>query len=348
MSISENNEVAMAKIKIALIGTGGISQIYRIPALKKFDEVDLVALCDIDETKAGFIADKYQVPKVYYDIQNLLKKEELDGIIICTPNGFHYPMALACLERSIPTFVEKPLALNESLARRLVEKALEKKTPLLVGMNNRFRNDVVLIKNFLQDNEIGIPFYIKAGWLKQWNRIPQQNWMTDPKMAGGGVVMDLGLPLIDLALWLLNKPRIRNVRTFSYNVALKKEVEDSALVVLETVDKITISVEVSWRLHLEKDMHYFHIFGEKGSAFLNPLRLNKEIHDNLINVTPKPVQNKTDLFKQTYENELKNFLKVIQGEEEAGSPGEDAIYMMHVLDAIYESEKGDCQVDLMD
>jgi predicted dehydrogenase len=60
------------------------------------------------------------------------------------------------------------------------------------------------------------------------------------------------------------------------------------------------------------------------------------------------VQNKTDLFKQTYENELKNFLKVIQGEEEAGSPGEDAIYMMHVLDAIYESEKGDCQVDLMD
>jgi predicted dehydrogenase len=335
----------MGNTKIALVGTGGISQIYRIPALRKFDEIELVALCDSDETKAGFVADKFQVPKVYYDIQNLLKKEELDGIIICTPNGFHYPMALACLERNIPTLVEKPLALNESLTKRLVEKAKEKKTPLLVGMNNRFRDDVVLINNFLQDNEIGTPFYIKAGWLKQWNRIPQQSWMTDPKMAGGGVIMDMGLPLIDLALWLLNKPKIKNVRTLGYNVAYKKDVEDSALVVIETIDKVAIMVEVSWCIHLEKDMHYFHIFGEKGSAFLNPLRLNKEIHDNLINVTPKPVQNKTDLFKRTYEKEVNNFIKVIQGEEEAGSPGEDAIYLMRVIDAVYESHRKGCQVD---
>jgi predicted dehydrogenase len=336
----------MENIKIALVGTGGISQIYRIPALKKFNEIELMALCDTDETKVGFIADKFLVPKVYYDIQNLLKKEELDGIIICTPNGFHYPMALACLERKIPTLVEKPLALNETLTKRLVEKAKENKTPLLVGMNNRFRDDVVLINNFLQHNEIGTPFYIKAGWLKQWNRIPHHNWMTDPKMAGGGVIMDMGLPLIDLALWLLNKPKIKNVRTLGYNVAYKKDVEDSALVLIETIDKVTVTVEVSWCIHLEKDMNYFHIFGEKGSAFLNPLRLNKEIHDNLINVTPKSVQTKTDLFKRSYENEIQNFIKVIRGEEEAGSPGEDAIYLMHIIDAIYESQKKGCQIDL--
>jgi predicted dehydrogenase len=338
----------METIKLAVVGTGGISQIYRIPALKKFDEIDLVALCDIDENKAVFIADKYQITNVYFDIQNLLRKEEIDGIIISTPNSFHYPMALACLEQKIPTLVEKPLALNASQAKRLVAKASEKKTPLLVGMNNRFRDDVVLINNFLQDNEIGDPFYIKAGWLKQWSRTPQQYWMSDPKMAGGGVIMDLGLPLIDLALWLLRKPKIKNVRTFGYNFALKKEVEDSALVVIETEGKVTITIEVAWRLHLEKDMHYFHIFGEKGSAFLNPLRLTKEIHDNLINVTPKPVQDKTDLMKRTYEKELRNFLNVIRGTEKEQSPGEDAVYLMQIIDAVYESAKCGCQIDTED
>ena len=247
------NGDTMGNIKMALVGTGGISQIYRIPAIKKVSDIDLVALCDIDESKAGFIADKYQVPNIYYDIQTMLRKESLDGIIICTPNSFHYPMAFTCLENKIPTLVEKPLALNESQARRLVEKSVEKNTPLLVGMNNRFRDDVVLINDFLKDNEIGTPFYIKAGWLKKWNRIPQHQWTTDPKMAGGGVIIDLGLPLIDLALWLLEHPRVKSVRTFSYNMAYQKEVEDSALVVIETQEKVTITVEVSWCLHLESN-----------------------------------------------------------------------------------------------
>ena len=74
--------------------------------------------------------------------------------------------------------------------------------------------------------------------------------------------------------------------------------------------------------------------------------MNKEVHDNLINVTPKPEQSKTDLFKKTYENEIQNFIKVIQGDENPVSPGEDAIYLMRVIDAIYESQKSGGQIDL--
>ena len=112
----------MNKLKIALAGVGGISQIVRIPILKKMENVELVAICDLDEAKVSFIADKYDVPGVYFDFQELLTKEELDGIFICTPNNFHFPMALASIDKGIPTLVEKPVALNADQAQRLYEK----------------------------------------------------------------------------------------------------------------------------------------------------------------------------------------------------------------------------------
>ena len=101
-------------------------QIVRIPTLKKMEDVELVAICDVDEAKVSFIADKYDVPRVYFDFQNLLKKEELDGIFICTPNNFHYPMALASINKGIPTLVEKPVTLNSDQTQRLYENAKEK------------------------------------------------------------------------------------------------------------------------------------------------------------------------------------------------------------------------------
>ena len=90
----------MSTIKIALAGVGGISQIVRIPTLKKMEDVELVAICDLDEAKVSFIADKFDIPRAYFDIQNMLNREHLDGIFICTPNNFHYPMALASLEKA--------------------------------------------------------------------------------------------------------------------------------------------------------------------------------------------------------------------------------------------------------
>jgi predicted dehydrogenase len=336
----------MNVVKIAVVGVGGISQIFRIPTLKKMEEVNLVALCDVDETKVSVIANKFDIPKVYYDVQNMLKNENIDAVLICTPNNLHFPMALACLEKGIATLVEKPLALNISQTEKLVEKAKSKNVPLVVGMNNRFREDAIILKDFIEKDEIGTPFYIKAGWIKGWGRQPQQRWMSDIKIAGGGVIMDLGIQLVDLALWFLNKPKLKNIHTYSFHINTDQNIEDSALVVIETKNNITITIEISWGLHIEKDMHYFHIFGNNGAAFMNPPRINKEIHGNLVNVTPMLFHDKVELIKKTYENELGNFVSVIKGIEEPISPGEDAIYLMKILNVIYESARTGKPIDL--
>jgi predicted dehydrogenase len=336
----------MSKIKIALAGAGGISQIVRIPALKKMEDVELVAICDLDEAKVSFIADKYDIPRVYFDIQNLLNREELDGIFICTPNNFHYPMVLACLEKGIPTLVEKPLALNAKQAIRIEEKVRESNTLLVVGMNYRFREDAMILKEFIEKNEIGQPYYVKAGWLRHWSRPKLQKWLTDKRISGGGVIMDMGIQLIDLSLWLLNRPKIKSVRSFTYNLFMEGNVEDAALAIIETENDAVINVEVAWRMHLEKDMNYTNIFGKEGGVFMNPLRLSKELHGKLVNVTPIDHESNVDVFKKSFENEIRNFINAIKGEEKAVTPVEDGVYIMKIIDSIYQSAKLGKQIDL--
>ena len=338
----------MSKIRIALAGVGGMSQVVRIPILKKIEDVELVALCDLDEAKVSFVADKYDIPRVYFDIQYMLQREKLDGIFICTPNNLHYPMALASLEKGITTLVEKPLALNFERAERIEQKAKETKTQLVVGMNYRFRDDAIVLKEFMDNNEIGKPFYVKAGWLRQWSRPKLQTWLTDAKISGGGVLIDMGIQLIDLSLWLLNKPKVKNVNAYTYNLHQKENIEDAALAVIQTENDAVITVEVAWRMHMEKDMNYTHVFGREGGAYMNPLRLYKELHGKLVNVTPIDFESNVDVYKKSFENEISNFIGVVKGEEAPITPVEDGVYIMKVIDAIYKSAKLGKQIDFID
>jgi len=255
-------------------------------------------------------------------------------------------MALASMEKNIPTLGEKPLALNLKQAERIAEKARETNTKLVVGMNYRFRDDAMVLKEFMGKNEIGEPYYIKTGWLRHWSRPNLQGWLTERRMSGGGVMMDMGIQLIDLALWLIDKPKVKNVRAYSYNIFMEGDVEDSALATIETETGTVITVEVSWRMHLEKDMNYTHVFGKAGGAFMNPLRLYKELHGKLVNMTPIDFASNVDVFKRSFENEMHNFINVIRDEEAPVTPVEDGVYIMQILDAIYQSANTGKQIDL--
>ena len=149
-----------------------------------------------------------------------------------------------------------------------------------------------------------------------------------------------------LALWLIDKPKVTNVRGFSYNIFMEGDVEDSALATIETENGIAITVEVSWRMHLEKDMNYTNVFGRAGGAFMNPLRLYKELHGKLVNVTPIDFASNVDVFKRSFENEMRNFINVIREEESPVTPVEDGVYIMQILDAIYQSANSGKLIDL--
>lgn len=336
----------MEPLKIAVIGTGSIAQVVHLPVLNNIEEVDLTAICDIDDTKITPLLEKYNIPNGYRQADRLFKTEKLDAVHICTATHYHYPMAYMALMNDVNVFMEKPIALNAADAQKLDKLATERNLQVQVGMQNRFREDVLILKEFLEKDELGEIFYIKSGWLKQYRREPFSKWKTNRKKAGGGVVLDLGSQLIDLAMFLLGMPKLKSVRLYDYHINPELNVEDAALAVIETTNGASMTIEVSWKMHLERDMIYTHIFGKKGAAYLNPLRINKELHGNLVNVTPYTTENSAVRFKKAYENEIDHFVKVVRGEEENLSSSADAVRIMRIIEALYESSRLKQQVDL--
>ena len=336
----------MEKIRTAVVGAGSIAQVVHIPILKNMEDIELTAICDDDQAKLTKLIDKFEIPHGYSMIDNLIRNEKPDALHICTTSHYHYPMAYLALKNNVNVFVEKPIALNAADAAKLVELAEEKKLLLMVGMQNRFRDDVEILKEFMDNGELGELFYIKAGWLKKWSKETVPSWQTSRQAAGGGVMIVMGTQLIDLALFLIGMPDIKSVQLFDYTLD-KHEVEDAALAVIETKKGLTITIEVSWKMHLENDMIYTHIFGKNGAAYLNPLRVNKELHGNLVNVTPLTGEKTSaQRFKDAYRNEIHHFYNLVRTGEENISSAADALQVMKIMDALYESSRKNEKVRL--
>jgi predicted dehydrogenase len=335
----------MDKIKVGVIGTGSIAQVAHLPILSKMDEVELVAICDTDDTKISGISEKFNITRWYSLIDNMIKNEKLDAVHICTPSVFHYPMAYLALKNGVNVFVEKPISLSFSEATKLDALAKKNNLTVMVGMQNRFRDDVEVLKEFIDNDELGDIYYIKAGWLKKWSKSMERGWY-EKRDSGGGVMSDMGIQLIDLGLYLVNLPDIYSVRLYDYALTPGLDVEEAALAIIKTKSGLTLTVEVSWKMHLDRDVNYTHIFGKKGSAYLNPLRIHKELHGNLVNVTPLFTDDKTVRYKRSYETEIKHFINVVKGDEKNKSSSSDAVYIMKIINSLSESAKMNKEVFL--
>ena len=151
--------------------------------------------------------------------------------------------------------------------------------------------------------------------------------------------MDMGIPLLDMVYFIMDFPKIKKIRLYDYHLTPDIDVEDAALAIIEMKSGMTITVEISWRMFLKKDTVYTHVFGKMGAAKLNPLRVNKTLYGNLVNVSPLDIDQNTDFFKTAYKEQINNFVKTVRGEDPNHSSISDAIKIMRIVEALYESAK---------
>ena len=326
----------MEKLKIGVIGLGWVSQIFHLPTLKKLTDVEITAICDRDKSKAKYIGEKFGIGKIYTDYEDMLSKEDLNAVDICTPTDSHKNISIAALQRGLDVFVEKPIARHYAEALEISETAIKSKRKLMVGMNNRFRPDMMMLKSIIEAGELGNIFYAKAGWIKKLSSI--NPWLTQKDKAGGGVFLDLGLVTLDTLLWALNFPQIRRVNAVTYNHSTKS-VEDSCITFFETQNNATLILEVSWSFQTVADSFYCDIFGTKGSSNLNPLRINKLISGNIVSVSPTKLETQQNISKKSYENELKHFVGAAKGLHPIISTAGEAVQRMKVVEAVYKSAR---------
>jgi len=331
-------------VRVGVIGTGAISQVVHVPICAERDDVDLVAVADADPHKAEALSRRFDVPLVM-TAAAMIEHDELDAVVICTPNHLHEEMAIAALEAGKHVFVERPLATTAEGARRVVEVAERTGKILVVGMPHRFRPGVAALRNFIVGGELGELYAVRGSWMARLMPGSRHTWRYDRQAAGGGALIDLGVPALDLCLWLVGFPAMKRVSCITRQV--EGSVEDAATLMAETADGVALTLEVSNRLFAGDDRYYARVMGTEGSGSLPPLEVFKQLGGRPIEVTPRQPRPRggENPYTNAYRRLLDDFVQSVAGRSDAELPREQ-IALMSLIEAAYRSAEAGHEVEL--
>jgi len=344
----------MECLKVGIIGAGGISECHTA-AYKNTGNVKVVAVCDIDGQRAKAYAEKYDIPHVFTDYEEMLKMDELDAVSVTTWNNGHAPISIAALKGGKHVLCEKPLAMNAVEAQQMVDTAKEKGKLLMVGFVRRFEDNVKYLKSSIESGYFGKVYYVKTGYIRKWGN--PGGWFSDRKRSGGGPVIDLGVHVIDLVRYINGKPKAVSVMasTFNYlgmkpnvkgiskycsqDYAEYSDVEDAATAIIKFDNGMTLSFETSWVLHTKSPHNYLDMYGERAGAQLEPvLEFYEEKDDYLVETRPL-IEAQENKFQHIFNEEIKHFVDCVVNKTPCINTGEDGVEIMKIIDAIYESSR---------
>ena len=332
-----------SEVRVGLIGVGAVPQTAHLPILSKMRGAKLVALCDNDGSKTTAIAQRFGVPDVFTDIDDMLELEQLDAVIVATPNHLHEPHVLAALKAGVHVLCGRPLALSVRGVERILSAAAKAERFIQADIHNRFRADTQTLDRFLHGGELGKMTGIRAGSFQR--RRALGDWRYRRAEAGGGAFMELGYPLLDLAMWFSDFPAPVRVSAQMERGRGATTVEDSMLVQLECAAGISFAFDVNWNYVGEDDRFWFEVLASRGSGRLGPLRVIKELNGRATDVSPSGASARESAFYQSYRSQLAHFIAVVRGEAKY-EPPEDQIVVHKVLDAIYKSAEEGKEVRL--
>jgi len=320
-------------LRLAVIGAGAIAQLAHLPVLARMRGARLVALCDNDGAKARALADRFGVPDVFTDFEELLDADVLDAVVIATPNHLHEPHVLSALRAGAHVLCERPLALTARGVERVLTAAQKADRKVVVGNNHRFRSDVQALHRFLSNGELGELVAVRAG---AYAPRPPEGWRRSRAEAGGGAFIEHGFNLLDLALWLGDGAAPQRVSAHMLRGRGRDAVEEGMLVGLDLVGDVSVGLDVSWAYVGEHDRSWFEVLLTRGSARLAPLRVVKELNGRAVDVSPSGAAARESAFLQSYRAQLTHFVAVVTGASPY-EPPTDQIVLTRALQAIYES-----------
>ncbi len=327
---------ASERLKVGIVGGGAITQVAHLPVLKKMRTVEVQAICDIDQQKARALADRFGVKDAFDDIEDLLKFKKLDAVVICSPTHLHESHIQAALSAKLHVLVEKPLAMSAASVQRILRTVEQQNRVVMVGMNHRYRPDVQIVRSFVQSGELGSIESVRGSWQVFRPGRSELGWRQRKDQAGGGAMLDLGLSILDLGLWLGGSTTPVRVSASLDPVVRDRGVEQSGSAFVICQNGMSIFVDVTWRHLGEGERFGVGLRGSKGSAGINPLNVWKELHGMAVDVSPTGSVSRENAFTASYRAEWAHFQAAIAGE--AKVPGLQEHLTLHkVIDGIYRS-----------
>ena len=351
------------KLRIGIIGCGGIATSKHMPSLAKVKEVEMVAFCDIIEERAINAAKKFgaEGSKSYVDYKELLKDETLDVVHVCTPNRSHSFITVDALEAGKHVMCEKPMAINSEEAKKMVDAAKRTGKMLTIGYQNRQRKDAKYLKAEADAGVFGDIYYAKATALRR-RAVPTWGVFINEYEQGGGPLIDIGTHALDLTLWTMDnyKPKYcvgttyhkLNSQTESANVfgQWKPEeftVEDSAFGFIVMENGATINLESAWAINMTDTKEACTtICGTKAGAKMldqGVLEINGVNHNTMYESRPNLDGKGVPFYDAGSYNpadeEAKQWINAILTGTQPTVLPEQAYCVTQILEGIYESAK---------
>ncbi|HKM17395.1 MAG TPA: Gfo/Idh/MocA family oxidoreductase [Limnochordia bacterium] len=351
----------MDKLRVGVIGCGGIANGKHLPAVAKIPEAEMVAFCDIILSRAEAAKTRYgtEDAKVYRDYEELLADPSIDVVHVLTPNNWHAPMTIAALHAGKHVMCEKPMAKTAAEARAMVDAAKATGKLLTIGYQNRFRQDVQYLHKMCRAGELGEVYFAKAHALRR-NAVPTWGVFLDAEAQGGGPLIDIGTHALDLTLWLMDNYEPKYVVGTVYRKLAENRdkalansfgpwdpqeytVEDSAFGFVVMKNGATVFLESSWALNtLEIGEAQTTLCGTLGGADMrNGLRINGQRFGKHFIETPQLGTGGVDFYQgesmDPNEMEARVFYDaILEGKPLVVQP-EEALLVTEILEAIYES-----------
>ena len=348
------------KLRVAVIGTGGMGSSH-VRWWSQNPRAEIIALCDLKPEKCRKALEKagleQDVP-VYADYKELIWREALDAVDICTSNDFHSIIAVYALEKGLHVFCEKPDAVNAQEAMRMKEASEKAGRVLMVMRNNRYYSNSRYLKQFIEDGKAGEIYCGRCGWIRRRGIPGRGGWFTTKARSGGGPLIDLGVHMIDLAIWLMGNPAPVSVSgctfaKFAENQAKADsehaafgekvadgifDVEDLAMGFIRFDNGACLQIEFSWASNIEKEKRFVELRGTKAGFSWNEDGScgiwTEDEHGTLADIKPY-----TGEMGSGHARALDHFTSIVLDGAKPDYVPQQGVNMIRILDALYESAR---------
>jgi len=327
-------------LSFAIIGCGNIAKRHA----EQIQEVgNLVAVCDIIRSKAEEVGKKYNA-EIFSSIEELFaNKKGIDVAVICTPNGLHAAHSVISLQAGCHVLCEKPMAINSSDCRMMIQETEKAGKHLFVVKQNRFNPPVVAVKKLLDEKKLGNIYSIQLNCF--WNRNAkyyENSWKGTMALDGGTLFTQFS-HFIDLLYWMFGD--VKQVKGFKKNAAHQNiiEFEDTGVVILEfengVIGAINYTVN-SFQKNMEGSLT---IFGEKGTVKIGGQYLNELVYQQIESyvISNLPAGNKANEYgsyqgsMSNHDKVYKNLVDVINNNAAMAAGSRDGLKTVEIIERIY-------------
>lgn len=347
-------------LKVGIIGCGGICNGAHLPAYnKKNSRAKVVALCDINEAKFDKTEKKLGYkPKRYTDYKQMIENEQLDYVDICTPNYLHAEIAIFAMEHKVNVFTEKPDTISVEKVLEMQRVQQQTGVHLMAMRNNRYWPSVKQLKKAVDKGEYGQLYTGRCGWIRKRGIPGKGGWFTTKSQSGGGPLIDLGVHMIDLAVYLMGNPKAVSVSGCTYskfsncdesvgansNFGEKVEngifdVEDLATGFIKFDNGASLQIEFSWASNIKREKTFVELRGEKkGFSWSNGTYESYDgRHYKPLSARLKRLGQYAAIREGNHRANLEHFMDVLENKAEPNYEISQGVNMIKILCAMYES-----------